>query len=393
MAWNEPGGNKQDQDPWGGGNRGGDQGPPDLDEAIKKGMEKLNKLLGGGGGGGGSQTTGSQGGGVMFVLAMIVLVIFLVFQAIYTVNERERAVVLRFGEFHSVVGPGLQWRLPFIDSIEKVDVTKVRSVNSQGHMLTEDENIVEVVIQVQYQIADPKAFTLDIRDAERTMNYATDSVLRHEVGSSELNQVLTEGRTALAIKVQDRLQNYLDAYHSGLLISKVNIEDTYAPKEVQAAFRDVQSAKEDEQREINQAEQYVNKVVPESRGAAQRILEEANAYKQEIIAKAEGETARFLKLKSVYAQAPEVTRERMYLETLEKVMSASPKVLVDVQGGNNMMYLPLDRIAGKSTSSINLGGSMSQDERGMTQTDIEAIADRVLNELRTRQTTSSRRGR
>lgn len=394
MAWNEPGGNKKDQDPWGGGNRGGDQGPPDFDEVIKQGMDKLNRLLGSGKGGG-NTSSGSQGGGAMFVLALIALVIFLGFQAVYTVNERERAVVLRFGEFHAVVGPGLQWRLPFIDSIEKVDVTKVRSVNTQGHMLTEDENIVEVVIQVQYQIADPRAFVLDIRDAERTMAYATDSVLRHEVGGSELNQVLTEGRTALAIKVQERLQKYLDAYHSGLLISKVNIEDTYAPKEVQAAFRDVQSAKEDEQREINQAEQYVNKVVPEARGAAQRMIEEANAYKQEIIAKAEGETARFLKLKSVYELAPEVTRERMYLETLEKVLAASPKVLVDVKGGNNMMYLPLDRLGSKGSSGqALLPGSATLDSRGMSQTDIESIADRVLNELRTRQTTTAtRRGR
>ncbi|PID44441.1 MAG: FtsH protease activity modulator HflK [Proteobacteria bacterium] len=398
MAWNEPGGNKNDQDPWGGGNRGGDQGPPDLDEAIKKGMDKLNKLFGSGSGTGGGSTnrTGDNGSvkGLLMV-ALIALVIFLGFQSVYTVNERERAVLLRFGEFSSVVGPGLQFKIPFIDQIDKVDVTKVRSASAQGHMLTEDENIVEVVLQVQYQVADPKAFFLDVRDAERMLIYATDSVLRHEVGSSELNQVLTEGRTALAIKVQDRLQDYLNAYNSGLSINKVNIEDTYAPKEVQAAFMDVQSAKEDEQREVNQAEQYKNKVVPEARGIAQRMLEEANAYKAQVIARAEGETARFLKLKGVYESAPEVTRERLYLESMEKVLGGTNKVLVDVEGGNNMIYLPLDRLSKQPSPGVSpLLPSMSQDDRGMTQTDIESIADRVLNELRSRQAgAGTRRGR
>ncbi|PIE43558.1 MAG: FtsH protease activity modulator HflK [Gammaproteobacteria bacterium] len=395
MAWNEPGGNKNDQDPWGGGNRGGDQGPPDLDEALKKGMDKLNKLFGSNSGGSSGARSGNNGSaGGFLTVVLIALVIFLGFQSVYTVNERERAVVLRFGKFSSVVGPGLQFKIPFVDTIEKVDVTKVRSASAQGHMLTEDENIVEVVLQVQYQVADPKAFVLYIRDAERTLTYATDSVLRHEVGSSELNQVLTEGRTALAIKVQDRLQDYLDAYNSGLSITKVNIEDTYAPKEVQAAFMDVQSAKEDEQREVNQAEQYENKIVPEARGIAQRMIEEANAYKAQVIARAEGETARFLKLKKVYETAPEVTRERLYLESLEKVMGSTNKVFVDVDGSNNMLYLPLDRLSNRPASGVVASPSLSQDERGVTQTDIESIADRVLNELRSRQAGSgTRRGR
>ncbi|ARU55909.1 membrane protease subunit HflK [Oleiphilus messinensis] len=394
MAWNEPGGNRNDQDPWGGGNRGGDQGPPDIDEALKKGMEKLNSLFGGGRGSNSSRSNGSGGGGAaaggIFVLLLLVFVIVAVFQSVYTVNERERAVVLRFGKYSDTIGPGLQFKIPFIDKVQMVDVTRVRSANSQGHMLTEDENIVEVVLQVQYVVSDPRAFVLDIRDAERTLDYAIDSALRHEVGSSELNQVLTEGRSALAIRVQERLQQFLVNYKSGLSVSKVNIEDTYAPKEVQAAFRDVQSAIEDEQREINQAEQYKNKIVPEARGGAQRILEEASAYKEEVIAKAEGETTRFLKLLAVYEDAPEVTRERMYIDTLQKVMSKASKVVVDVQGGNNMMYLPLDKLLERAPASLNVPSFRSD----ASSVDIQALADRVLEELRSRPTTTtSRRGR
>jgi membrane protease subunit HflK len=390
MAWNEPGGNKNNQDPWGGGNKGGDQGPPDLDEALKKGMEKLNALFGGksGGGQGGSSSSGKGMGGLL-ILALLVLVVIAGFQSVYTVNEREKAVVLRFGKFHEVVGPGLQFRLPLIDSVEKVDVTRVRTASSHGQMLTEDENIVEAVLQVQYVVSDPRAFVLQIRDPERTLDYATDSALRHEVGSAVLNQVLTEGRSALAIRIQDRLQGYLDVYESGLSISKVNIEDTFAPKDVQAAFRDVQSAIEDEQREINQAEQYKNKIVPEARGKSQRMLEEANAYKEEVIARAEGETARFTKLLRAYELAPDVTRERMYLDTLQKVMSNTSKVLVDVEGGNNMMYLPLDKMMSGSSG----GGKSSAIPDVTSSSDIDALTSKVIEEIRARQNDSSRRGR
>ncbi len=402
MAWNEPGGNRNDKDPWGGGNRGNDQGPPDLDEALKKGMEKLNKLFGGkpnGSGDSGSSGRGNGSGaavGGVFVIVIIGLLILLAVESVYTVNERERAVVLRFGKYAETLGPGLQFKLPLIDRVEKVDVTRVRSAATRGHMLTEDENIVEINLAVQYVVKDPKAFVLDIRNAERTLDYATDAALRHEVGSAELHQVLTEGRSVLAVRTQDRLQKSMDFYHSGLQVSKVNIESTQAPTEVQDAFQDVQRAKEDEQRVKAEAEAYRNKVVPEARGMAQRILEEASAYKEEVIARAKGDTSRFLKLLSVYEKAPEVTRERLYIDTMQRVMSNSSKVLVDVEGGNNMMYLPLDKMM-SSTSSVGSGSSSVSRSIGsgrLNSDEIGSLTDRVLQELRNRQSdNTTRRGR
>jgi len=398
MAWNEPGGNRNDKDPWGGGNRGNDQGPPDLDEALKKGMEKLNKLFGGksgGSGGSGSKGSGAAAGGI-FIVVIIGLLIMLASESFYTVDAKEKAVVLRFGKFLEIKGPGLQFKLPILDRIEKVDVTTVRSSSTRGHMLTEDENIVEVSLVVQYVVKDPKAFVLEIRNGARTLDYATDAAIRHEVGGSELHQVLTEGRSILAINTQDRLQKAMDFYSSGIEISKVNIESTQAPAEVKDAFQDVQRAKEDEQRVKEEAEAYKNKVVPEARGMAQRVLEEASAYKEEVIARAKGDTARFLKLLTVYEKAPGVTRERLYIDAMQKVMSNSSKVLLDVEGGNNMMYLPLDKMmsntSGVSPRSSSTSGSRAQ---GRVSTDeIESLTDRVLQELRNRQSGSStRKGR
>jgi len=398
MAWNEPGGNRNDKDPWGGGNRGNDQGPPDLDEALKKGMEKLNKLFGGksgGSGGSGSKGSGAAAGGI-FIVVIIGLLVMLASESFYTVDAKERAVVLRFGKYLETKEPGLQFKIPLLDRVEKVDVTTVRSSASRGHMLTEDENIVEVSLTVQYVVKDPKAFVLEIRNGERTLDYATDAALRHEVGGSELHQVLTEGRSILAINTQDRLQKAMDFYSSGIDISKVNIESTQAPNEVKDAFQDVQRAKEDEQRVKEEAEAYKNKVVPEARGMAQRMIEEASAYKEEVIARAKGDTARFMKLLSVYEKAPGVTRERLYIDAMQKVMSNSSKVLLDVEGGNNMMYLPLDKMvsnnSGISTSSSSTSGSRNQGR--MSSDDLSGLTDRVLQELRTRQSDSTtRRGR
>jgi len=450
MAWNEPGGNRNDKDPWGGGNRGNDQGPPDLDEALKKGMEKLNKLFGGksgGSGGSGSKGSGAAAGGI-FIVVIIGLLVMLASESFYTVDAKERAVVLRFGKYLETKEPGLQFKIPLLDRVEKVDVTTVRSSASRGHMLTEDENIVEVSLTVQYVVKDPKAFVLEIRNGEKTLDYATDAALRHEVGGSELHQVLTEGRSILAINTQDRLQKAMDFYSSGIDISKVNIESTQAPNEVKDAFQDVQRAKEDEpilaintqdrlqkamdfyssgidiskvniestqapnevkdafqdvqrakedeQRVKEEAEAYKNKVVPEARGMAQRMIEEASAYKEEVIARAKGDTARFMKLLSVYEKAPGVTRERLYIDAMQKVMSNSSKVLLDVEGGNNMMYLPLDKMvsnsSGISTSSSSTSGSRNQGR--MSSDDLSGLTDRVLQELRTRQSDSTtRRGR
>lgn len=398
MAWNEPGGNRNDNDPWGtGGGRGGnDQGPPDLDEALKKGLDKLNKLLGGkgnksGGSGGGSSSGGSGGGfGAILALAAIIFVGYVVFQSFYTVDEQERAVVLRFGEFSRTENPGLRFKVPLIDSVRLVRVTNVRNAESTGQMLTQDENLVSVDLQVQYRVGDARAYVLNVRDSNQALAFATDSALRHEVGSSVLDDVLTEGRAELAVRVEQRLQNFLEEYGTGLSIVRVNVESTQPPDAVQDAFREVQRAREDEQQVKEEAETYRNKVVPEARGRAQRMTEEASAYKEEVIERARGETSRFLAVLDVYETAPEVTRERMYIQAIEGVLSRTSKVLVDTESSDNMMYLPLDRLT-NSRSGTNSG---SQNSSGSADSiDIKTLSDQVIQELRGRQDTGVRRSR
>ena len=228
MAWNEPGGNRNDNDPWGtgGGRRGNDQGPPDLDEALKKGLDKLNRMLGGKGGnsGGGSSSGGSAGGfGAILAIAAILVVGYVIYQSFYTVDEQERAVVLRFGEYNRTENPGLRFKVPLIDTVNKVRVTSIRTAESSGQMLTQDENLVTVDLQVQYRVGDAQAYVLNVRDSNQALAFATDSALRHEVGSSSLDDVLTEGRAELAVRVEQRLQSFLREYGTGLEIVRVNV--------------------------------------------------------------------------------------------------------------------------------------------------------------------------
>jgi membrane protease subunit HflK len=245
----------------------------------------------------------------------------------------------------------LQWNPPLIDEVSKINVTRVRSSTHSGLMLTEDENMISVELSVQYTVSNPKDFLLAVRDPELSLHHATESALRHVVGSSAMHDVLTDGRENIAIEIQARLQNYLNDYTTGIQVAKVNVEETRPPREVQAAFDDVIKAREDEQRVKNEAEAYANGIVPEARGMAQRLIEEASAYKQSVIAQAQGQAARFEALLAEYKRAPEVTRERLYIEAIESVMTNSSKVMVDVEGGNNMMYLPLDKIIGSSSAS------------------------------------------
>ncbi len=396
MAWNEPGGNRNDNDPWGtgGGRRGNDQGPPDLDEALKKGLDKLNKMLGGKGGNSGNGGTAGSSGGLGAVLAILAIVVvgYIVYQSFYTVDEQERAVVLRFGEYSRTEDPGLRFKVPLIDDVHKVRVTSVRTAESQGQMLTRDENLVTVDLQVQYRVSNARDYVLNVRDSNQALAFATDSALRHEVGSATLDEVLTEGRAELAINVEQRLQNFLQEYGTGLQIVRVNVESTQPPAAVQDAFREVQRAREDEQRLIEEAETYRNKVVPEARGQAQRMLEEANAYKSRVVETARGETARYLELLSVYAKAPEVTRERLYLQSMENVLSNTSKVFVDTESTGNMMYLPLDRMVNQS-GGVRRDGLSSDNSSMGGQMDIQSLTDQVLREIRSRQSATSRTGR
>ncbi len=354
MAWNEPGGgNNKPRDPWG----GGDQGPPDLDEALKKLQDKLGGLFGGrgarrGGGGAGGGSTGAGGipGALLGLIAAGALVLWGV-AGFYQVDQQERAVVLRFGKYLDTVQPGLHWNPPLIDTVTKLNTTRVRSVSFREIMLTRDENIVEAAISVQYVIDDPTSFVLKVLEPEISLSHATQSALRHVVGGTTMDQVLTGGRERIGADVGQRVQDYLNLYQTGILVSKVTVDETKPPTQVQAAFDDVIKAREDEERVKSEAQAYANGIVPEARGGAQRVLEEAQAYREQVIAKAEGETQRFTKLLEEYLKSPGVTRERLYVEAVQNLLSNNSKVMVDVPGGNNLLYLPLDKLAAPSASS------------------------------------------
>nr|WP_288453995.1 FtsH protease activity modulator HflK [uncultured Pseudomonas sp.] len=376
MAWNEPGGNSNNQDPWGGGGRGGKgggggdrKGPPDLDEAFRKLQDNLNGLFGGrkkrGSDGSGSDSGKGGGFGLLFV-ALAVVGAFWLYNAIYVVDEQEQAVVLRFGKYYETVGPGLNIYFPPIDRKFQENVTRERAYSKQGQMLTEDENIIEVPLTVQYKISSLKDYVLNVDMPETSLQHATDSAVRHVVGSTEMDQVLTEGREQMAGDVRERLQRFLDTYRTGITVTQVNLQSAAAPREVQEAFDDVIRAREDEQREKNLAETYANGVVPEARGQAQRLIEDASGYRDEVISRAQGEADRFTALVAEYRKAPEITRERLYLDTMQQMMTNTSKVLVTGdKGQNNLLYLPLDKMidnrGGSSSSSSGAVGAGAAD--------------------------------
>ena len=350
MAWNDPGGGGP-RDPWGG--QGGDQGPPDLDESLRKLQSQLSGIFGRRGGGGGGINLKVYAG------ALAVLIVGYGLWGIYTLDAQERGVVFRFGKAQEQVKlPGLHWNPPIIDRVETVVATRANEKSHEALMLTEDENIVEISMTVQYVISDPISYVVEVNSPDASVDHAMESALRHVVGSSTMDNVITEGRAALGSEVQERLQNYLNLYQTGIQVLTVNIDQSGPPDQVQAAFDDVQKAKEDEARFVNEANAYLEKVVPEARGAAQRQLEEANAYRDRVLARATGEAERFTKLLQEYQQAEEVTRDRLYIDAIQSVLSQSSKVVVDVEGGNNLLYLPLDRLM----QSGGTGGTPQESE-------------------------------
>jgi membrane protease subunit HflK len=370
MSWNEPGGgSKKPQDPWGGGN----QGPPDLDEVLKKLQAKLGGLFGGGASSGSGGSPSGVSGAALAVVGLVAVLIWAV-MGIYQVDEQERGVVLRFGKYLDTVQPGLHWNPRLIDHVTRLNITKVRSATFRETMLTQDENIVEVKLSIQYVITDPVKFVLQVRDPERSLQHASQSALRHVVGGISMDMVL--GRAQMASDVQKRLQEYLDLYQTGILVSKVTVDESKPPSQVQSAFDDVIKAREDEERVQNEAQAYANSVVPEARGGAQRQIEEANAYKEQVIANAEGEAERFNQLLNEYRKSPEVTRERLYLDAVQAVLSQTDKVMVDVEGGNNVMYLPLDKLSQQNQRPS------SQGDVGLESTNIRELTNAVTEQLR-----------
>ncbi|MEX0619560.1 MAG: FtsH protease activity modulator HflK [Pseudohongiellaceae bacterium] len=375
MAWNEPGDNGKDNDPWGGGRKGGgDQGPPDIDEVIRN----LSKKFGGWfGGSSGRSSGGSSGGGrvslglIAGVLAAVVAVWAVM--GIYTVDESERGVVLRFGRvLDTIVEPGLHWNPPLIDEVNIVSFNRVSTKSYRNDMLTTDENILNIAMTVQYVITDPVDYVIAVTDPEGSLDHAAESAIRHAVGSNYMDQILTTGRGAMADDVQGRLQSYMDAYNTGIRVQTVNVTDAQPPEAVRPAFDDVIRAREDEQRAQNRAQQYANQVIPEARGEAQRTIEQANAYRQEVIAMAQGDASRFNQLLTEYSLAPEVTRERLYIDAMQDVMTRSSKIMVDVEGGNNMLYVPLDKILEQSGNT-----AVGRNAANASVQELEDLADRL----------------
>ncbi len=364
MAWNEPGnnGNDNDKDPWGGGRKGGDQGPPDIDEVVRNLTKKFNSLFGGGSGSGSTGSSSSGGGGLSAgLIAGLVVVVAVVwaFMGVYIVDAAERGVVLRFGKvLDATVGPGLHWNPPLIDEVSLVNVSELNAKTYENRaMLTTDENIIDIAVTVQYLIQDPVKYVIAVQDPELSLDNASESAIRHVVGGNFMDQILTTGRDRIAADVQERLQDYMNVYNTGILVSQVNVVDAQPPDAVRPAFDDVIRAREDEQRVQNQAQQYSNQIIPEARGEAQRRIESANAYKEQVVAQATGDASRFDQLLTEYVKSPEVTRQRLYIDSIEDVMTASSKIMVDVQGGNNMLFLPLDKLMEQSTSSIDANSS------------------------------------
>ena len=376
MAWNEPG--KPGQDPWGSGNnKKGDKsseeptaprprptssGPEaDIEEMIKK----VQDFFGGGKGNGKGSNGGFSKKGY-FAIALIALILWLL-SGLYTVDSPERAVVKRFGAFSEQTTAGLHWHYPWpIETETIVNVDRIRtaeigyrsdvrnrngSMPSEALMLSKDENIVDIKIAVQYQVSDVKKYLYEISDPDITLRALTESALREVVGKNNMDFVLTEGRDEVVTKVKALTQKKLNNYNSGLFITSLNLQDAQPPEQVQGAFADVVKAREDKERLINEAEAYANDILPKARGNAARQLEESRAYYDSAIARATGQASRFSSVLVEYKKAPKVTRERLYLEAVTNVYSATSKVFIGAESGTNLLYLPLDKMTGNQTST------------------------------------------
>lgn len=364
MAWNEPG--NGEKDPWG---KRGNDGPPDLDEVVRNLQRKLGGLFGGNRGGQQPENNQSSGGGSLG-LGLIAAIIFIVWllSGIYIVEPAERGVVLRFGQYQTTTMPGPHWHFPYpIDRVEVVNVENIRTVEigyrsagsrpessilSESLMLTNDENIVDLKIAGQYRVKDAAQYLFNVRSADTILRQMMESAVREVVGQSNMDFVLTEGRSEVATRTEQILQQMLDDHGTGLSVTSVSMQDVQPPEQVQDSFADVVKAREDEVRQKNEAEAYANDIIPRARGQAFRIIQEAEAYKSQIVARANGETSRFLQVMTEYNKAPFITEERLYLDAMESVYSRSDKVMVDIDSnGSNVLYLPLDRMGNRSGSS------------------------------------------
>jgi|TARA_Y100000816_G_scaffold53612_2_gene34533 membrane protease subunit HflK len=377
MSWNDNGKNGS-RDPWGNRNDA-----PDIDEAIKKFKSLVGSFVGGSGGGDSSGSSPSFK--KILPSALVILIVLYSALGIYTVDAQEEAVILRFGKYSTTKGPGIHWNPPFIDNRFIVNTEKLFTHTTNSSILTKDENIVNVETAVQYKRSNPVFYLLEAASPEDSIAQASESALRHVVGSNSMDSVLTTGREQIAIDVRKRLQERLNAYFTGIEVVTVSIRESRPPEAVREAFDDVVKAREDEVTLRNEAETYANEVVPIARGAAKRAIQDAEGYKAKVIAEAEGEATRFDQLLKEYSKAPDVTRKRLYIDAVQSVMSNSTKVMIDVKDGNNIMMLPLDQVAAASIARSNQDTEAQSDSGTLTGTAIQNLTDQVIEEIRKRQ--------
>ncbi|OOF53715.1 HflK protein [Rodentibacter genomosp. 2] len=359
--WGKPG-QSNEQKPENSSNNGWDsnqnrgkqeQSPPDIEEIFNNLLKKLGGGKKGGQNNGGSNNTPSLPFNWGKALPIAVALGAMVWGAsgFYTIKEAERGVVLRFGELHSIVQPGLNWKPTFVDKVLPVNVEQVKELKTQGAMLTQDENMVKVEMTVQYRVQDPAKYRFSVTNADDSLNQATDSALRYVIGHMTMNDILTTGRAVVRENTWKTLNEIIKPYDMGLDVIDVNFQSARPPEEVKDAFDDAIKAQEDEQRFIREAEAYAREREPIARGDAQRILEEATAYKDRIVLDAKGEVERLQRLLPEFKAAPDLLRERLYIQTMEKVMANTPKIMLDGNNGNNLTVLPLEQIIGKRTES------------------------------------------
>ena len=382
MAWNDPDNN--DRDPWGG--RKGDDGPPDLDEVVRKMQDKLGGLFGGrrrpSASGGPS---GRENSPLFWAVLAAGLIGLLIYTTFWRIEPAERGVVLRFGKFVSVLQPGPHFQLPRpIDEVIKVNVEQIRPFTVNATMLTGDENIVDVEMAVQYRIKDVKKYLFKIADPDATVHRVTESAIRDIIGQSTLDFVITEGRAQIGADAITLIQQIVDNYDSGIEITSVNMQPAKPPEEVKAAFDDAIKAREDEQRRINEAEAYRNEIDEKAQGEAARILLQAEAYKEQVVAEATGEARRFEQLLIEYEKAPQVTRQRLYLDAIEEVLAENPKVVLDNKAGNSLMYLPIDKLIERGSESSQQPGlrEILPEPQSYPRTSESASRDRTDSRMR-----------
>ncbi|MFM2483152.1 FtsH protease activity modulator HflK [Celerinatantimonas sp. YJH-8] len=353
MAWNEPGNKGNgDRDPW--GNKNKNQGPPDLDAVLGKLGRRFTALFG-------KKASGGHGrspiSGTAFAIVIGLIVIVWVISGFYTIKEAQRGVLLRFGSYQGMVAPGLRWKPTFVDKVIPVDVESIRSLPASGFMLTEDENVVRVELDVQYRVTEPEKYLFSVTNADDSLRQATDSALRYVIGHTSMDDILTVGREKVRQDTWQLIEKIIQPYDMGLSVVDVNFLPARPPEEVKEAFDDAIAAQEDEQTFIRQAEAYKREVEPKARGQVQRLLQQAEAYKQQAVLKAQGEVAQFDKLLPEYRQAPEVTRQRLYMETMESIYGKTSKVFLDSKNNGNLLYLPIDKLMEMQKNKSNADDS------------------------------------